>query len=169
MDDNAFYECLLVLGQTRKETAEVELSIRRAPVVTNIEITPSPAPENNSAVLKCFAEGFPRPTIYWSRENDRILPKGSHSVASVEYRIDSVSREDRGLYYCEANNGVGKPNRRSVNFEVEFGPIISVPRPKVAQAVGYGIELICRVEAYPAPSVVWFKDDVQIYDDSDYR
>lgn len=97
------------------------------------------------------------------------MPKGGHKVASPEYRIDEVSKEDRGLYYCVADNEVGKPDRRSVNFEVEFAPSITVPRPKVAQALDYNIELECRVEAYPAPSVVWHKNNLQIYDDSDYR
>lgn len=169
LDDTGIYECQLILDQVRRETAQVELLIRRAPTVSKIEITPSPAPEGNSAQLKCIAEGYPRPTIYWQRENDKLLPKGKHSVASVDYRIDEVSREDRGLYYCVADNGVEVPAKRSVNFEVEFGPSISVPRPKVAQALDYNIELECRVEAYPAPSVVWYKNEMQIYDDSDYR
>lgn len=143
--------------------------IRRPPIVDKIEITPSPVPEGNSAQLKCIADGYPRPAIYWSRENDKLLPKGSHSVASVEYKIDEVTKEDRGLYFCTANNNVGEPNRRSINFEVEFAPAITVPRPKVAQALDYNIELECRVEAYPAPTVVWYKNDLQIFDDSDYR
>lgn len=170
LDDLAIYECQLATPSGQKETAQVELLIRRAPTVEKIEVTPTPVvPEGNSAQLKCIVEGYPRPTIYWSRENDKILPKGGNSVASIEYKIDEVSKEDRGLYYCLADNGVGEPHRRSVNFEVEFGPSISVPRPKVAQALDYDIELECRVEAYPAPSVVWYKQDLHLHDDGDYR
>lgn len=160
-----------MLPKSQKETRQVELLIRRAAVVDKIEITPSPTPEGNSALLKCIVgSAYPRPTIYWSRANDKLLPKGGHSVAGVEYKIDEVTKEDRGLYYCTANNGVGDPHKRSVNFEVEFAPSISVPRPKVAQALEYNIELECRVEAYPAPSVAWYRNDLQIHDDSDdYR
>lgn len=67
LDDTGIYECQLVLSQTQKETAQVELLIRRAPHVSKIEVTPSPAPEGNSAQLKCIVEGYPRPTIYWTR------------------------------------------------------------------------------------------------------
>lgn len=170
LNDSGTYECQVSLTPTQKESLQVKLLIRRPPIVEKIEIIPSPVPEGNSAQLKCIADGYPRPAIYWSRENDKLLPRGNHSVAKVEYKIDEVTREDRGVYYCTADNGVGKSNRRSINFEVEFAPIISVPRPKVAQALDYDIELDCRVEAFPAPTVVWFKNDKQIDgDSSDYR
>lgn len=83
-------------------------------------------------------------------------------------KITEVKHNDRGLYYCIADNGVGA-DKRSVGFDVEFPPQISVPRPKVAQALDYDIELECRVEGYPAPSVSWFKDDQEIHNNDEYR
>lgn len=84
-------------------------------------------------------------------------------------KINAARKEDRGLYYCIADNGVENPDRRSVSLEVEFPPKISAPRPKVAQALDYDIELECRVEAYPAPSVLWYKNGEQINNNGDYR
>lgn len=81
--------------------------------------------------------------------------------------INEVRSADRGLYYCIADNGVGT-DRRSANFDVEFPPQTSVPRPKVAQAVGYDIELECRVEGYPAPSVTWFRNEQELYNSGGY-
>lgn len=52
---------------------------------------------------------------------------------------------------------------------MEFSPAISVPRPKVAQALKYDIELECRAEAYPAPAITWFKGDKQIISEDVYR
>lgn len=80
-----------------------------------------------------------------------------------------MRQEDRGLYYCIADNGVENSDRRSIRLEVEFPPKISVPRPRIAQAVDYDIELECRVEAFPAPSVLWYKNGVQISNYGDYR
>ena len=37
-------------------------------------------------------------------------------------KIHSVKKEDRGTYYCVADNGVGKSARRNVAVEVEFPP-----------------------------------------------
>lgn len=80
-----------------------------------------------------------------------------------------MNRLDRGTYYCIAENGVGKPVRKNVDLEVEFAPIISIPRPKVAQAIDYDIELECKVEAYPAPAITWFKGNKQISNGYGYR
>lgn len=35
-------------------------------------------------------------------------------------KIHSVSKEDRGTYYCFADNDVGKGDRRNVNLEVDL-------------------------------------------------
>lgn len=143
--------------------------MRRPPIITgSIEINPSPVSIGKKAILKCSADGYPHPIIRWSRDNDDVMPAGGQFKVGNDLHIENVAKEDRGLYICTADNGEGKPDKRSVNFEVEFAPTITVPRPKVAQALDYDIELECRVEAYPAPTVVWFKDGRQIYDDSDY-
>lgn len=80
-----------------------------------------------------------------------------------------MKKEDRGTYYCIAENSVGKPDKKIFDLEVEFAPIISVPRPKVAQALEYDIELECRVEGYPAPAITWYKDNKQIITENVYR
>lgn len=56
-----------------------------------------------------------------------------------------------------------------ISLDVEFPPTISTPRPKVAQALNYDIELECVVEAYPAPVVRWVTNGKEILTDADYR
>lgn len=77
-------------------------------------------------------------------------------------RIHSVTKENRGTYYCFAENGVGKGDRRNVNLEIEFSPVIAVPRAKLGQALRYDMDLECHVEAYPPPQIFWVKDDFLI-------
>lgn len=48
---------------------------------------------------------------------------------------------------------MGKGDRRSVNLEIEFPPVITVPRSRMSQAVRNDIDLECHVEAYPPPQV----------------
>lgn len=84
-------------------------------------------------------------------------------------KINSVRKEDRGTYYCVAENSVGKGTRRNIAVEVEFSPVISVPRPRLGQALQYDMDLECHVEAYPPPAIVWLKDDVQLANNQHYR
>jgi neuronal growth regulator 1 len=71
-------------------------------------------------------------------------------------KIHSVKKEDRGTYYCVADNDIGKPARKNVAVEVEFPPSVTVAHAqKVGQAFGYSVELTCHVEAYPHPTITW--------------
>uniref|UniRef100_A0A1A9W9P7 Ig-like domain-containing protein n=1 Tax=Glossina brevipalpis TaxID=37001 RepID=A0A1A9W9P7_9MUSC len=83
-------------------------------------------------------------------------------------RIKSVKKEDRGTYYCVADNGVSKGDRRNVNLEVEFAPVITVPRPRLGQALQYDMDLECHIEAYPPPAIVWLKEDIQLSNNQHY-
>lgn len=83
-------------------------------------------------------------------------------------KINAVRKEDRGTYYCVADNGVSKGDRRNINLEVEFAPVITVPRPRLGQALQYDMDLECHIEAYPLPAIVWVKDDVQLSNNQHY-
>ena len=64
----------------------------------------------------------------WRRENYAVLPTGGSQYRGNILTIPSVSKDDRGTYYCVAENGVGKGKRRNIAVEVEFAPVITVPR-----------------------------------------
>lgn len=168
--DAAVYQCQIMVSATYKEVKTVDLLIRHSPkIAENIHIEPLPASLNQSAELKCSADGYPQPSISWTRGDGKLLPAGGYSFNGSTLKINDVAKEDRGVYYCIADNGIGQPARRTVIFEVEFPPVVKAPRPKVAQALDYDIELACRVEGYPAPQISWFKDDVEITNGGDYR
>lgn len=153
-----------------KDVRNVDLLIRNPPKISkDIEINPSPASLNGSAELKCVAEGYPQPSIAWKRAGDALIPAGGNIFNGTILKINDISKQDRGIYYCIADNGIGQPDQRTVNFEVEFPPKISAPRPRVAQALEYDIELECKVEGFPAPQVSWYKDGNQIFSEGDYR
>lgn len=84
-------------------------------------------------------------------------------------KIAKIQKEDRGTYYCVAENGVGKGARRNIAVEVEFAPVISAPRPRLGQALQYDMDLECHVEAYPPPAITWFKDGELLYSNQHYR
>ena len=70
---------------------------------------------------------------------------------------------------CTASNGVGSSQSRTVGLSVEFSPSISVPSPRVAQAVGYEATLQCTIKAFPPPAIFWRRDGRQIVNSEQFR
>lgn len=86
-----------------------------------------------------------------------------------ELKIHKSRKEDRGIYFCTASNSVGEPVQKAVTVEVDFAPVISVFRPKVAQAHGYSIDLECNVLSHPQSQIEWTKDGKVLYNDNQHE
>lgn len=166
--DAGFYQCQVIIGLNNKISAEVELQVRRPPIISDNSTRSVVVSEGESVKLDCYAGGYPLPRISWRRENNAILPTGGSIFRGNILKIPSVSKKDRGTYYCVAENGVGRGARRNIAVEVEFAPVITVPRPRLGQALQYDMDLECHVEAYPPPAIVWRKDGVQLSNNQHY-
>ncbi|GLG92915.1 Lachesin [Gryllus bimaculatus] len=166
--DAGYYQCQVILALNNKISAEVELQVRRPPIISDNSTRSLVVSEGQSVRLECYAGGYPPPRVSWRRENNAILPTGGSIYRGNILKIPSVSKKDRGTYYCVAENGVGRGARRNIAVEVEFSPIITVPRPRLGQALQYDMDLECHVEAYPPPAIVWRKDGVQLSNNQHY-
>lgn len=93
---------------------------------------------------------------------------GGTTYAGNILKIASVRKEDRGTYYCVADNAVSRVDKRNINLEVEFAPVINVPRPRVGQALQYDMDLECHIEAYPLSSISWVKDEILLSNNQHY-
>lgn len=47
--------------------------------------------------------------------------------------------------------------------------MISVPRPKLGQALRYDTDLECHIEAYPPPQIDWVKDEFLLSNSKKYK
>uniref|UniRef100_A0A034W1E0 Lachesin n=2 Tax=Bactrocera dorsalis TaxID=27457 RepID=A0A034W1E0_BACDO len=166
--DAGTYTCQVVISVVHKVSANVKLSVRRPPVISDNSTQSIVASEGSEVQMECYASGYPTPSITWRRENNAILPTDSATYVGNILKIKSVKKEDRGTYYCVADNGVSKGDRRNINVEVEFAPVITVPRPRLGQALQYDMDLECHIEAYPPPAIVWLKDDIQLSNNQHY-
>nr|XP_022911528.1 lachesin [Onthophagus taurus] len=166
--DAAVYQCQVIISVNNKISAPVSLSVRRPPVISDNSTRSVIVSEGQSVELNCYASGYPTPKISWRRENNAILPTGGSIYRGNVLKIKRVRKEDRGTYYCVAENLVGKGTRRNMNVEVEFPPVVTVPRPRVGQALQYDMDMECHIEAYPLPSIIWLKDGVALSSNQHY-
>lgn len=64
------------LGLNHKIFAEVELEVRRPPIISDNSTRSLIVMEDQQIKLECYASGFPMPRISWRRENNALLPTG---------------------------------------------------------------------------------------------
>jgi len=160
--DEARYECQIIVGVNNKVTRSLYLSVNEPPVINDESTRSVVVNENNPATLECSARGIPPPRIEWRRENNAILPTGGVIYRGNTLKIHSVKKEDRGTYFCVADNGVGKAAKRNVALEVEFKPnIVDKSDGVITQAEGYEVALVCSVEAFPPATITWLQGGIQ--------
>ncbi|KAM4795626.1 junctional adhesion molecule B [Rhinophrynus dorsalis] len=125
--DSGKYRCEVTAPRDSKTFQEVriELNVLVAPSVPVCDV-PSSAMSGTAVELKCReSEGFPAPEYRWYKNGVLLLenPAPNARVTNSSYTINptsgtlqfnTVAKVDTGEYYCEANNGIGKPQRCSV-------------------------------------------------------
>ncbi|XP_022161313.1 lachesin-like [Myzus persicae] len=166
--DASLYRCDVVLEINKKISASVELVVRRRPFISDNSTRSLVVKEGQLVELECYAGGFPSPRISWRRANNAILPIGGSMYRGNVLKIPAITKGDRGTYYCVAENGVGKGARRNIAIDVEFAPVITVPETSLGQALRYDIDIVCHVEAYPPPAIIWLNNGVELSNNQHY-
>uniref|UniRef100_A0A6G1SNJ7 Lachesin n=1 Tax=Aceria tosichella TaxID=561515 RepID=A0A6G1SNJ7_9ACAR len=166
--DTGLYQCQVVTSATSRVTADTFISVRIPPLILDSSSRGMIVREGETFTLTCNATGVPLPKISWRRENNGLLPTGGVVAKGNTITIYNATKDDRGIYYCIADNQVGKPAKRSVGVEIEFAPQVGLVRPRYQQALGYPAELHCSVEASPTPDISWLKDGYQINSDNNF-
>ncbi|XP_023024885.1 lachesin [Leptinotarsa decemlineata] len=167
--DAGYYQCQILISPSNRVSAEVELQVRRPPFISDNSTRSIVVSEGQAVQMECYAGGYPPPRISWRRENNAILPTGGSIYRGNILKIKQIRKEDRGTYYCVAENGVGRGTKRNIAVEVEFAPVVVVPRPRLGQALQFDMDLECHVEAYPPPAITWEKDDITLSNNQHYR
>jgi len=167
--DEGRYECQIIVQINNKVTQSLFLRVLEPPVINDNSTRSVVVSEFERATLECAATGSPIPRIEWRRANNAILPTGGIVYRGERFSIHSVKREDRGTYFCVADNGVGKAVKRHVALEVEFAPnfVDEKEDALVRQAFGYSVSLVCAVEAFPPAQVTWIHANIQKSDNED--
>ncbi|XP_054163375.1 lachesin-like [Oppia nitens] len=162
--DAGHYQCQVVIGTSSRVTADVNVYVRIPPVISDNSTRSVITSAGASISLQCYSFGYPQPSISWRRENNDLLPTGGALYRGNILIIHNITKNDRGTYYCIADNNVGKGARRNVGVEVEFPPSVTIDRPRYEQALQYDADLHCHIESFPTPSIIWLKDGYELKD-----
>ncbi|XP_058494160.1 hemicentin-1 isoform X1 [Solea solea] len=138
----------------------------------NIYVPPSidgPAEENvvetisNPVTFSCDATGIPPPSLTWLKngrpiENSDSLEMHIFSGGS-KLQIARTQLPDSGVYTCLASNVEGEA-RKSYHLIIQVPPSISGSElpSEMGVLLNESIQLVCRVQGTPTPTIQWLKD-----------
>ncbi|CAF1599150.1 unnamed protein product, partial [Didymodactylos carnosus] len=148
-------------GVVRCELANTEAQVK-ADRTINVHVPPSiisitsdlQVTAGDEVTLNCAASGNPMPLIMWVRDGQEY-PTSYSSV----YKIDQVSKEDRGLYKCVAQQQTEQKQSAEavVNIFVDFAPTVTCEQEIIIQVpnINADAEITCIAEAYPMNVLKW--------------
>ncbi|KAI1890977.1 hypothetical protein AGOR_G00159130 [Albula goreensis] len=104
--------------------------------------------------LECIAEGFPTPTITWTKMGEGLPKHARLENHGKLLTIADVDGEDEGKYMCKANNSHGDDSHY-FHVKVEEPPRwTSKPESQLA-TIGSEVQIKCKVEGSPPPTITW--------------
>ncbi|XP_062389862.1 sialoadhesin-like [Sardina pilchardus] len=157
-EDAGKYSCA-VMGHEIHKSPEVILDVRYAPKQTSASVSPSgDIVEGSSVTLTCSSDANPPVHTYtWYK----MLEDHSSQVGSNQnHNLVNISSEQSGLYYCVAENEIGKHNSSAVHINVTYAPrntSVSVS-PSGDIEEGSSVTLTCSSDANPpVHTYTWYR------------
>ena len=113
--------------------------------------------EKQNITIVCTATGQPQPSIRWSKSVGS-LPKGRNKVVHGTLTIHNVTKKDRGIYICNAENILGSASDTA--HLMVFSPLRfkDLPPRTVTPFIGSTLRFPCVAESDLRPSITWTKD-----------
>ena len=108
--------------------------------------------------LECKAKGTPEPIVSWTK-NGVPMPEET----STTLIIPSLATADVANYACNASNIAGYEYKNViVNILTTAARIKEGPRAQLVASKGSNVTLKCVTDGYPAPTITWSVNDVEI-------
>ncbi|CAO2637185.1 Hmcn1, partial [Lemmus lemmus] len=111
VDDSASYECT-VTSDAGEDKRTVDLTVQVPPTIAD-EPMDFLVTRQAPAVMTCTASGVPVPSIHWTKNGVRLLPRGDgyRILSSGAIEIFSTQLNHAGRYTCLARNAAGSAHR----------------------------------------------------------
>ncbi|XP_055770661.1 vascular cell adhesion protein 1-like [Salvelinus fontinalis] len=146
--DSGEYYCEAQNEMGTDTSRTINMNVKYGPKSTSVSVSPSgEIVEGSSVTLTCSSDANPPVHKYtWYKKNGASMT-GSEKT----YNFTTISSEDSGEYYCEAENKHGRLNSSSVSVEVQYGPKnTSVSVSSSGEIVeGSSVTLTCSSDANP--------------------
>ncbi|XP_065711658.1 neural cell adhesion molecule 1 isoform X7 [Patagioenas fasciata] len=114
---------------------------------------------SQSVTLACDADGFPEPTVTWTKDGEPIEQEEDEDKYSFNYDgselvIKKVDKSDEAEYICIAENKAGEQDA-TIHLKVFAKPKITYVENKTAMELEDQITLTCEASGDPIPSITW--------------
>ncbi|XP_077518318.1 cell adhesion molecule Dscam1-like [Amblyomma americanum] len=162
VQDGGRYVCVArnTVGEQKIETllsVAVPLSARLEPRLQTVAI-------GMPAEFNCSVEGQPVHRVTWRKDGAQLLPDGRiELVAEDRLRIQTVRREDAGMYQCFATNDRDSCQAAARLRLDDISPkLVETFQPLMVKR-GDPVSLLCRARGSPAPEISWAIDGDFLY------
>ncbi|CAJ0931519.1 unnamed protein product [Ranitomeya imitator] len=173
-DSKIDYFCVAVYSRIRhmSQRIPVKLSINQSNIIKNRKpniLTTQGGVDKPIIVLKgevlqleCIAEGLPTPTNKWQKDGEesikhRVIVEGH----GTQLKIKDITKDDEGVYTCEAENEMGS-DQRMFHVLVEEPPRWEKMLKSSIQGVGSEVFLNCSATGTPEPEIQWQRNGIPI-------
>uniref|UniRef100_A0A2K6G6G7 Neural cell adhesion molecule 1 n=1 Tax=Propithecus coquereli TaxID=379532 RepID=A0A2K6G6G7_PROCO len=159
--DEGTYRCegrILARGEINFKDIQVVVNVPPT-VQARQNIVNATANLGQSVTLVCDADGFPEPTMSWTKDGEQIEneeddEKYIFSDDSSELTIRKVDKNDEAEYVCIAENKAGEQDA-SIHLKVFAKPKITYVENQTAMELEEQVTLTCEASGDPIPSITW--------------
>uniref|UniRef100_A0A8C5X6K5 Hemicentin-1 n=1 Tax=Malurus cyaneus samueli TaxID=2593467 RepID=A0A8C5X6K5_9PASS len=161
VDDTAVYECS-VSNDAGEDQRAVELTVQVPPSIAD-EATELLVTKLSPVMVSCTASGVPVPTVHWTKNGIKLLPRGDgyRILSSGAVEILSAQLAHGGRYTCVARNAAGSAHRH-VTVHVQEPPVIQAQPGVLDVIVDNPVVLPCEATGTPKPVITWQKEGINV-------
>ncbi|XP_021053028.1 hemicentin-1 [Mus pahari] len=161
VDDTASYECT-VTSDAGEDKRAVDLTVQVPPTIAD-EPMDFLVTRQAPAVMTCSASGVPAPSIHWTKNGLRLLPRGDgyRILSSGAIEISATQLNHAGRYTCVARNAAGSAHRH-VTLRVQEPPVIQPQPSELDVILNNPILLPCEATGIPTPFITWQKEGINV-------
>ncbi|XP_043969706.1 B-cell receptor CD22-like [Gambusia affinis] len=165
--DSGLYYCTAQNELGKKTSGPVSVQVTYAPRPPSVSVTPSGyIMEGSLVTLNCSSDANPEAKYTWRKNNNQSVVSKDH-----QFVFSSILSSDSGLYYCTAQNELGKKTSVPVSVQVTYAPrppSVSVT-PSGCIMEGSLVTLTCSSDANPEAKYTWRKNNDQSVISKDHQ